>query len=296
MKIGRYLVNVSNPEKIWFPQSKITKVDLVAYYRDIAPFMLPFTKDRALTLHRFPDGIDHEGFYQKNIGAHFPAWVASKKIKNKEAGYTTYVVCNNAASLAYIATQGCITPHLWLSKIDKLNYPDRMIFDLDPFDDDFTLVCWTAKELKKELEERGLTPFVMTTGSRGLHVVVPLKRTATFDVVRDYARDIATLLVQRYPKKLTINPRKESRGRKLLIDCMRNAYGATAVTPYAVRAIEKAPVAMPIFWEELARTTPQRFTIKTIFKRLLQKEDPWQKLNKAALVLKPLPYEKDLKS
>lgn len=288
MKIGRYLVNVPNPEKIWFPQSKITKGDIVAYYPDIAPYMLPFIKDRALTMHRFPNGIDHEGFYQKNIGEHFPSWVASKKIKNREAGYTTYVVCNNAASLAYLATQASITPHLWLSKVDKLNYPDRMIFDLDPFDDDFATVRWTALELKKLLQEIGMPTFVMTTGSRGLHVVVPLKRVATFDVVREYARSIATLLVDRYPKKLTINARKESRGRRLLIDCMRNSYGATAVAPYAVRAIEKAPVATPIFWEELARITPQRFTIKTIFKRLLQKEDPWQTLNNVASVLKPL--------
>ncbi len=288
MKIGRYVVEVPGPEKIWFPKSKITKGDIVAYYRDISPFMLSFTKNRLLTMHRFPGGIDQEGFYQKNVGDYFPDWLLSKKIKNKEAGYTTYAVCNNAASLAYIATQGCITPHLWLSKIDKLNYPDRMIFDLDPAGTNVAAVRWAAKQLHDLLTELGIPSFLMTTGSRGFHVVVPLKRLATFEAVRAYARDVATILVERYPNKLTINPRKDARANKILIDCMRNLYGATAVAPYAVRAIEKAPVATPIFWEELARMLPQRFTINNIFERLTQEENPWHDFTKVATCLKSL--------
>ena len=288
MKIGRYVVEVPGPEKIWFPKSKINKGDVVNYYRDISPFMLPFTKNRALTMHRFPDGIDQEGFYQKNIGDYFPEWLPSQKIKNKEAGYTTYVVCNNAASLAYIATQACITPHMWLSKIDKLNYPDRMIFDLDPAGTDLAAVRWAAKQLHDLLTEFGMPSFLMTTGSRGFHVVVPLKRLAPFDDVRAYARDVSTILVERYPKKLTINVRKQARANKILIDCMRNSYGATAVAPYAVRAIEKAPVATPIFWEELARVAPQRFTINNIFERLQHEQDPWQHFTNVATRLKPL--------
>ncbi|QQR48624.1 non-homologous end-joining DNA ligase [bacterium] len=288
MKIGRYVVEVPGPEKIWFPKSKITKGDIVAYYRDISPFMLSFTKNRLLTMHRFPGGIDQEGFYQKNVGDYFPDWLLSKKIKNKEAGYTTYAVCNNAASLAYIATQGCITPHVWLSKIDKLNYPDRMIFDLDPAGTNVAAVRWAAKQLHDLLTELGIPSFLMTTGSRGFHVVVPLKRLATFEAVRAYARDVATILVERYPSKLTINPRKEARTHKILIDCMRNSYGATAVAPYAVRAIEKAPVAAPIFWEELARMTPQRFTINNIFERLTHEENPWHDFTKVATRLKDL--------
>lgn len=286
-RYGRRSVEITHVDKILFPESTITKGDIIDYYAHIAHLMIPFTKDRPLTMQRYPHGITEEGFYQKNIGDYFPDWIKRAAVKNKDEGMTTYVVANDIATLVYLANQLCITPHLWLSKIDALDYPDRMIFDLDPADDDFRLVAWTANLLKNVLEELGLHPFVMTTGSRGVHIIVPLKKKDPFDVIRDFAHDIARLLEDQYPEKLTTNPRKDKRGGKLLIDYLRNSYGATAVAPFAIRAREHAPVATPVFWEELADGTLKStsYTIKNIFNRIEEKKDPWAAFNKSAMSL-----------
>ena len=242
IKVGRYLVTTTNEDFILFPKSKITKGELVDYYYEIAPLMVLYTKDRPLTMVRYPRGIDKEGFYQKDAPDYFPNYIKRKTIKKKEGGSTSYVVCNNEATLVYLANQGCITPHLWLSKIDKLDYPNKMIFDLDPPPPGkkFTLIRKTALRLKELLEEIGLVPFVKTTGSKGLHVVVPLKRTAGFDEVRAFARQIAEQLIMHDPKNLTLEIRKDKRRGRTFIDTLRNAFAQTAVAPYAVRPKEKA--------------------------------------------------------
>lgn len=131
IKIGGHLVKLTNQDKVLYPKDGITKGNLIAYYKEVAPYMLPHMKNRAVTMHRFPDGIDHEGFYQKDASDFFPSWIKLIKIP-KEGGSTAYVVCNNAETLVYLANLACITPHLWLSHITKLHYPDRMIFDFDP--------------------------------------------------------------------------------------------------------------------------------------------------------------------
>ncbi|MCB9493757.1 MAG: ATP-dependent DNA ligase [Epsilonproteobacteria bacterium] len=289
IKAGGRNIEVSNTDKILFPKSKITKRDLINYYQDIAPFMLTHTKNRAMSMVRHPDGIKKEGFFQKNIDDYFPMWI--KRIQVKKAdGHNTMVVCNNSATLVYLANQACITPHLWLSKIDKLNFPDRMIFDLDPAKNmNFSVVCQTARALKDVIDSVGLVPFVMTTGSRGLHVVVPIKPTESFDVVRAYAGNIAQILVEQNPKQLTTEIRKNKRRGRLFIDCGRNAYAQTSVAPYAVRAIEGAPVAMPLHWEELkqSRLNAQRFTIKNAITHLEKHGNPWRAINRSACKIKP---------
>lgn len=285
LKIGRYVVTVSNESFLLFPQSGITKGEFVGYYHRIAPIMLPYMKNRPISMLRFPNGIDQEGFYQKEAGSYFPAWIKRKPIKKQEDGYVNYVVCNNAATLVYLANQACITPHLWLSKIDKLNYPDRLIFDLDPAGKGFAQVCDIAIQLKALLEKINVTSFVMTTGSRGLHVLIPLKRVHTFDWVRSFAYDVAGILVKRNPKRLTLEIRKDKRRGRIFVDTLRNAFGQTAVAPYAVRPKPYAPVATPLRWDEVINkriTTSQQYTIKTIFKRLAAIEDPWQNIDRVA--------------
>ncbi len=290
IKVGRYLVTTTNEDFILFPKSKITKGELVDYYYEIAPIMLLYTKNRPLTMVRYPRGIDQEGFYQKDTPDYFPNYIKRKIIKKKEGGSTAYVVCNNEATLVYLANQGCITPHLWLSKIDKLHYPDKMVFDLDPppLGKNFALVRKTALRLKDILEEIGLVPFVKTTGSKGLHVVVPLKRTANFDEVRAFARQIAEQLIVQDSKNLTLEIRKDKRRGKIFIDILRNAFAQTAVAPYAVRPKEKAPVATPISWDEVhdSKLTSQRYNIKTVFKRLEKYGDEWEDMNKCARSIK----------
>lgn len=276
--VGRRTLQVSNLDKVLFPHDGITKAELIDYYKQIAPYMLPYMKDRAVTMHRYPDGITHEGFYQKDIGEYFPDWI-KRAVISKEGGKNTYVVCNDAATLVYLANQACITPHVWLSRVDKLDYPDRMIFDLDPGKhNEFSLVRQAALSLHSLLDEHGLRSFVMTTGSRGLHIVVPLDRTTSFDVVRACARYIAEKLIVQDPKKFTLEPRLAKRRGRLYVDVTRNAYAQTGVCPYAVRARDKAPVATPLDWQELkgGRISPDTYTIKNIGNRLERGGDPWK--------------------
>lgn len=284
IKISGKDIKVSHPDKIWFPKEKITKLEIVEYYKEIAPIMVPYMKNRAVTMLRFPDGINGESFYHKDTPDYFPSWIKRKAVPKEAGGVVHYVVCQNGATLVYIANQACITPNLWLSRIDKINYPDRMIFDLDPYDDDFDSVRDTAFDIKKILEDLGLHPFVMTTGSRGVHVVVPLKRTNTFGEVRDFAHDVAQYLVNKSPKELTIEMSKKKRGKRLFIDTLRNGFGATGVSPYAVRAHPGAPVATPVEWNEIKPTKfdSQQYNYKTVFARLKKHGDAWKGIDKHA--------------
>jgi bifunctional non-homologous end joining protein LigD len=286
LKIGRYVVETSNKDTIFFPKSKITKGELVDYYHKIAPIMLPYAKNRPVTMLRYPNGITEEGFYQKDAPDYFPDWIERKAIPKHEGGVTNYVVIENQATLVYLANQGCITPHLWLSKIDKLYYPDKLIFDLDPPSPgaNFTLVRKTALKIKELMESLDLVPFVKTTGQTGLHVVVPIKRTADFDTVRAFARHLAQILINKDPKHLTLEIHKEKRGERVFLDILRNAFGQTAVAPYGVRPKEKAPVATPISWEEVgdSKLTSQRYTIDNVFKRLDRYGDEWENMQRHA--------------
>lgn len=283
LRLGRHTVELSNPDKVLFPDAGVTKGDLVDYYREIADRMLPYLEDRPVSMHRFPDGIDGEGFYQKEIPDYFPGWIERVKVK-KEGGKVTHVVCQNAATLVYLANQACITPHVWLSRKDKLDYPDRMIFDLDPPSHDFAPVRRAARAVRELLEELGFTPYAMTTGGRGLHVVVPLDRRADFDAARNFARDVAELVARRDPERLTTEPRKDKRRGRLFVDYLRNAYAQTGVPPYAVRPRPGAPVAMPVAWSDLgdSKLRGNRYDTRNALRRLGRVEDPWKGMARRA--------------
>lgn len=281
-------IALSHPDKVLYPQDGITKRDMVEYYRRIASRMVPHCRDRALSMQRFPDGIGRDGFFQKHVPDHFPAWIERAALPREEdGGKVQYVVAGEAATLVYLASQACVTPHLSLSRVQRPHHPDRLIFDLDPSDDDFDKVCFGARAIRRCLADRSLRAFVQTTGSRGLHVVVPLDGQAPFDAVRAFARELADRLADAYPDQLTTAQRRDARGRAVFIDWLRNAYGQTAVAPYAVRALPGAPVATPIAWEELvgARLQPRRYTIANMFRRLAQIEDPWADMGTLAQAL-----------
>jgi len=269
-------VRISRANKRLFRSPDITKLELAEYYRRISGVALRHYRSRALSMHRYPDGIESEGFFEKNIGDHFPDWIERKTLP-KKGGEVTYVVANNAATLVYLADQACITPHLALSRIDRPDHPDRMVFDLDPSDEDFAKVRTSARFLGELLNELKLACFVQTTGSRGLHVVVPLDRSAPFDRVRKFSHAVCRKLVERQPDLMTVEQRKNKRGSRVFLDDLRNAYGQTSVAPYAVRARPGAPIATPLEWDELERPDldPRRYTISNIFRRLGQIDDPW---------------------
>jgi bifunctional non-homologous end joining protein LigD len=286
IKVGKHHFAVSNPDKIIYPKPAIAKAQVLEYYQKIAKYMVPYLKDRPLSMQRFPDGITDAGFYQKDASEYFPDWIETFAVKREAGGKVRHVVVNNAATLVYIATQLCLVFHRWLSKTKKVNSPDLMIFDLDPSGKDFNQVRFAALKLKTILESLGLVPFVMTTGSRGLHVVIPLKASEGYDEVRSFARDLAQLMVHEDPEHLTLEMRKAKRGNKIFVDYLRNGFGATAVTPYSLRARPGAPVATPLKWPEVSKKTlkPDQWNIKNIFIRL-KKGDPWKNINKYA---KPL--------
>jgi bifunctional non-homologous end joining protein LigD len=281
-------VEITRPGKILFPEDGITKLDVVNYYQRIAPFMVPYLENRPLVLQRFPDGIGRPGFIQKAVAPYYPAWI--KKVTVKKAGGTVkHVVCNDAATLVYLANQGCIGLHPWLSRTDDVNCPDQMIFDFDPSrDDDLAGVVGGALILKELLDKLELPAFVKTTGSRGLHVVVPLDATQDFDTMRAFARELAEVIVDRDSSRYTLEAHKEKRKGRILIDVNRNGYAQTAAAAYSIRARNGAPVSVPVSWSELRKRNfrPNLYTIQNIFARLDKTDDPWKDMGKFHASLK----------
>jgi bifunctional non-homologous end joining protein LigD len=276
VQAGETTVRLSHPGKVLFPDAGITKAELADYYLTVADTMLPHLRGRPIAMERYPDGISGRRIFQKDVPAYFPDWVRRVTV-DKEGGTLTQVVCENAATLVYLADLACITPHAWLSRTDRPEWPDQLIFDLDPPGDDFVAARAAALAVRSLLDELDLPSFVKTTGQRGIHVTVPLDRSAGFDAVRSFARDVARELVARHPTQLTLEQRKDRRGGRLYLDLMRNGYAQTAVPPYAVRAWPPGTVATPLHWEELSDRSlrPAWFTLHTVPGRIAATQDPW---------------------
>jgi bifunctional non-homologous end joining protein LigD len=269
-------IEISRPDKVLFPDDGITKGELIEHYARIAPLMLPHLRDRPLTLERYPNGIHAKRFFQKEVSSYFPKWIRRVTVP-KVGGTVTHVVCNDTATLVYIANQACVTPHIFLSRLDKLQFPDQMVFDLDPQDDDFEPVRSTAQAFKQLLEELELPAYIKTTGSRGLHVAVPLQRRENYDSVRAFAREVARLVVGQAPKERTMEQLKTHRGKRLFIDTNRIGYAQLVAPAYAVRARKGAPVSVPLHWSELSKGSlrSNSFTIRTLVDRIRRVDDPW---------------------
>ena len=284
--------DLARPNKVLFPNEGITKRDIATYYKRIAARLLPHVSGRPVTLHRYPDGLGGASFYQKNVAGIVPGWANTVEIE-KRGGTLQQLIIDRVEALELLVDLGCITAHVWLSRIDHLRRPDRLIFDLDPsVEHTFALVKRGARALSDALEAFGLVPFVMTTGSRGLHVTVPIRPQVPFDAVRLFARAVAECVVARAPRAFTLEQRRAKRGDRVYIDIQRNAYAQTSVAPYAVRARPGAPVAMPLAWNELSRSdlTPRRYTIRNVFRRMARIEDPWRSIDRFARALPPVPW------
>lgn len=287
-------VEVSKPDKVLFEDGGVTKADLARYYERVAEVMVPHLRDRPVAMHRFPDGIEAGGFFHKDVPEHFPDWVERVEVKKEDGSVTHAVVCD-ADTLVYLADQATITPHVWLSRADRLERPDRMVFDLDPSRNDFGAVRRAARELGALLDEVGLPRYAMATGPRGVHVWVPLRREHGFDEVRSFARELAETLEERFPDLVTTAQRKAKRGGRILVDVMRNAYAQTAVPPYAVRPRPGAPIATPLEWDELgdSKLRPDRWRVGNVFRRLARRAAPWAEIDSAAASLGPARRELD---
>jgi bifunctional non-homologous end joining protein LigD len=289
LKAGRRNVRISNPDKVLFPDDGITKEDLARYYAAVAPAMVEHVRDRPLNLWRWNRGIDNQVVIQQAIPKGAPDWVKRVTVSRRRGGDVTHAVGGETATLVWLANQNCITPHVWTARCDKPDQPDRIVFDFDPPDDgDDHLDAIRAGALAagELLREHGLTPYAMTSGSRGIHVVAPLRRGPDSDTVRTRAGELAEELAARLPDQLTTSWRKEGRGGRVLVDAARNTYAQTAVAAYAVRAKPGAPVATPLFWEEVADAEPRRWTLRDVPARLEERGDPWEGIASAAATLR----------
>ena len=281
----RIEVEVTHADRVLFPADGITKRDLVDYYCEVADTMLPHLKGRPLNMQRFPRGIGEKGFIQQDFADTLPDWMSGVEVE-KEGGTLVHPVVERPEALGWLANQNCITLHMWQSRRGRLDIPDRLVFDLDPSDSDFAVVRATARAAAGVLEDVGLACYVQTTGSRGLHVMVPLRGDTGFDAARQFARDVAEVVVADDAAHRTVEVRKDKRGGRVYLDVMRNAYAQTAVAPYSVRARPGAPVATPLQWDELdSGLRADRFTIGDLPKRLASQGDPWADMSRHARTL-----------
>jgi bifunctional non-homologous end joining protein LigD len=283
-------VRITHPDKVLFPDDGITKADLAAYYETVAALMLPLISGRPVTMQRFPNGIGSGGFLQKQAADYFPDWIERVTAPNRRTrgGTTreqvTYMACNAPDDLVYLANHACITPHVWLSRAPDIYRPDQMVFDLDPASDDLRVMRLAASALHGLLDELGLPAFLKSSGSKGLHVVVPLVPDGETDEVKVFSMAVAEALAARHPDDLTTESRIAERHGRLYLDIGRNGYAQTMAAPYAVRALPGAPVSVPLDWSELDEFEPRRHTLRTIDERLAQ-PDPWAGIDQAATAL-----------
>ncbi|RCV90265.1 DNA ligase D [Billgrantia montanilacus] len=277
-------VRLTNPDRVLFPEQGLTKLDLARFYDQIQEWVLPHLVRRPLSLVRCPQGRDDECFFQKHPRRAIPDSVPRLDVPEKK-GSAEYVYVETAAHLVGLVQAGALEIHPWGSRIDHLEQPDSLVFDLDPDEG----MAWkeilrVAGTLRERLESLGLTPFLRTTGGKGLHLVVPLEPSAEWDQAKAFAKGVAEAHAQDDPRRLTTNMSKAKREGRIFIDYLRNGRGATAVASYTVRARENAPVAVPIRWDELnAALRADRYNVANLRRRLSAlREDPWANFAEAA--------------
>ena len=276
---GDLAIACSNTDRVVFPDAGLTKGDVIAYYRDVAELMLPELRGRPLTLERFTKGIAAGGFFQKHAQKHYPPWIERVELGAKTR--VAYPICDTAAALVYFANQGAIAFHIWTSRKDTPGRPDTIVFDLDPPEGGFALVRRAARLLHEVLDQLALPAFVKTTGSKGLHVIVPLDGRDSFDAVARLSAAIGESLCRQHPDLMTTEFYKKDRKGRLFLDTMRNAPGATFVAPYSLRGKPGAPVSVPIAWSELDAIEPDGIRLRDVRARLDHRGDPWQDLRTA---------------
>jgi bifunctional non-homologous end joining protein LigD len=287
VRAGRRSVPISSPDKVLFPDAGVTKLDLAEHYARVGPVMVPHVRDRPVTMHVIPRGLDRPGVYIMKAPSHFPGWMPRVTVAKRD-GETSMAMANESAALVFLAGQNCITPHVWPARADDLSKPDRLIFDFDPPEGtDFADVRAAARATGEILRSVGLVPFAMTSGSRGLHVIAPLRRAAGWDDARAFADAVGERLAADDPDHLTTAFRIAKRGGRIYVDTTRNAYAQHSVAPYAVRATPGAPVATPLRWEELdhACLSSQGWNVRTIGDRLDSGGDPWKGIGRSARAL-----------
>jgi bifunctional non-homologous end joining protein LigD len=270
-------LSLTHLDKIFWPKEGFTKGDVIRYYRRVANVILPYLRNRPMVLNRHPNGIRGASFFQKNVDPrHLPPFLKTVTVRAKSTGRNVhYVVCNNKPTLLYLANLGCIELHPWLSRVGCLNKPDFLVIDLDPRGNSFDQVISVARAAHKLIASAGGRSLIKTSGKTGLHIYVPVRGNYEFAQVRSVAKLICRIINKQLPK-LTSFAHRPARG-KIYLDYARNSIGQTMAAPYSLRAFPRATVSTPLDWNELTKSVrPQRYTLRTIFRRLNGKGDVWQ--------------------
>lgn len=266
-------IKLSNLEKVLWPEQGYTKGELIHYYAEVSPYLLPHLHQHPLVLTRYPDGIKNKFFYQKNVPDYLPEWIHTYAWESADRTIH-FMLAQAKADLVWLANQACIEIHPWLSSQASILNPDYMVFDLDPSpENSFADIIAIALLIKQVLDELQLRAYIKTSGSEGLHIFVPLRPRYSYEEVRNLAGLIAGMVSTVRPDISTIERAVDKRGPKIYIDYMQNAIGKTICSPYSVRPRDGAPVSAPIRWEEIADISPGAFTIKNIFSRLNKQGD-----------------------
>jgi bifunctional non-homologous end joining protein LigD len=282
---GRRAVELTHPGRVVFPDAGLTKADVFAYYRSVADRLLPFLRDRPVTLERLPDGLADGAphFWQKNTPDSYPDWIPRVELPTERGKPVRYALVNDRATLLYFVNQGTVTFHVWASRVADLDRPDFVLFDLDPGPAPFADVMAVARAVRAELAAAGAEAFVKTSGKSGLHVLTPWRAAGGFDAARAWAAELAVRVADGMPDRATTDVRKARRGGRVYVDVLQNARGHHAVPPYVLRAVPAATVSTPLGWREVtARLSPAAFTARTVPARLArQTADPFAGLRRA---------------
>jgi bifunctional non-homologous end joining protein LigD len=270
-------VELTNLDKVFWPEHGYTKGDLVRYYERIAPVLVPHLLDRPLVFKRYPDGIHGPYFYQKDAPDHTPDWIRTQRMWSEDVKrYIRYFIGADPEQLIYIANTGAITQNPWMSRVQNTDYPDYIVFDLDPVDSPFSTAQKVALELKGVLDELGLRSYPKTSGASGIHVHLPvLENQYTYDDVRLFAEAVASIVVHRMPEYATIERVVRRRKPEMVyVDFLQNVRGKTVASVYSPRAKPGAPVSTPLKWEEFRKPIdPVQYNMETVFTRIDQYGD-----------------------
>ncbi len=276
VNIDGQVVKISNRSKIYWPEDGYTKGDLIDYYMQVASYILPYLKDRPESLNRHPNGIDGSSFFQKDMGETLPDWIVSKEVfSESNSKDVNYMLCQNKATLVYMANLGCIEINPWNSRIQKIEKPDYIVIDLDPSDNNtFDEVIQVALVVKKILEKAEIESYCKTSGATGMHIYIPLGGKYDYEQGKNFAHIIAQLAHDQLPELTSLIRNPRERKKQIYIDYLQNRGGQTLAAPYSVRPKPGATVSTPLEWKEVKKGLhPSQFTIKTIFKRLEKKGD-----------------------
>ncbi len=279
LEITGQQVQLSNLDRILWPEADYTKKDLIDYYAAVFSYMSPHLSQRPLVFTRYPGGIEAPSFYQKNAPGNLPDWIQTFAWADSEGSIKNYVLVNSAADLVWLANQACIEIHPWLSQTTTIEYPDYIVLDLDPSaHNSFTEIVTVANLIKQLMDQLGLRVYLKTSGSTGLHIYLPIVNRYTYAQVRKFGQAIAEMICQVVPDIATIQRSVQSRGNRIYVDYLQNGLGKTLCAPYCVRPRPAATVSTPINWQEIASITPTQFTIKTLPERLNQFGDLFQEV------------------